>query len=188
MPLVSEFTHALGLVPLLWLAGLAFQRDRRDAAWWWLALAFAVSFLADTLAHGLNAEVVGNVYPVLQSAMIGLILLDRRDAVTFAVVLGSVATVAMLAENPAGIDLFLATVAWGAVTVFAWQRPMLGLLRWCLVVTFGGGLLAWFGYAMEPGWTTWGLYQLTRVAGTALFCAAALHPSPTLRLVPKGVL
>lgn len=175
--------HALGLVPLLWLVGLAFQRDQHDAAWWWLAAAFGVSFVADTLALFINPIVSGYIYPLLQGSIIGAVLLSRSDAATFGLVLG-VTALAALAVLGIGGYVPLHVVASLGVTGIAYHyRRLPSLLRWSLLVSFGVGCAAWLLYAEHITWTTWGLYQLTRVAGTALFCAAALHPSPTLRLV-----
>lgn len=177
-----EIAHAIGLVPLLWLIGLAWQRDNRDAAYWWLATAFGVSFLADTAAHFVNPGVTGNVYPLLQAGLVGCVLLDRVEIQVLLITLGIVGAGAVLWLDTGGY-VPLHTVAWLGTAGIVYQSQVLGPLRWSLIMTFGVGWLFWLLYAAHPGWFGWGLYQLTRVAGMALFCAAALHPSPPLRLV-----
>lgn len=180
---VSELAAEMGLVPLVWLVWLRFRGRQSGIAWWWLATAFVVSWLADTAALWVNPDLVGNLYPITQAALVGAVLLDRLEAAQFAVGLGLVAIVAVLWRGPLGIDVLLRTVAWGGVGGLAWQTP--ARVRTSLLVTFGLGLLAWWGYALDPSWPTWLLYQATRAGGIVLFCMAASDPSTRFTLARR---
>ena len=169
----------MALVPLAWLGLLTAAGQSRDAAWWWLAGAFAVSWVADTAAHWADPARVSLVYPVTQTALVGAVLLERRAAGLLTALL---VTVGLVAAWIGGLDVLLRTVAWGAIVGIVWDRPALGRLRVALLVSFGLGLVAWWGYAVAPGWTSWGVYQSVRAAGLLLFCWAAYQPV-TLRRI-----
>jgi len=179
---IFEAAHALGIVPLLWLLWLKFRLEHRDAALWWLAAAFAVSFLADSLAHLLNVNVAINTYPLMQAALIGLVLLDRAEALKLFGVLTAVALAVPVIQRPDEIEHFLSTVASLSVAGIAFRyRSLPARLRLSLLVTFGLGWVAWdLWYAFAPGWGSWLGYQGTRLVGTLLFCWAALRPGPSL--------
>lgn len=172
----------MALIPLLFLLWLHRQGEKRGQEWWWLAFAFLVSWLADTAAHWLDPDLVGNLYPVSQAAIIGAVLLFRREAFLFLAVLVGTALLVVW-PGASGIDVFLRTVAWGAVVALVYDYHALGRLRTSLLVYFGAGLLAWWGYALWPGWPSWLAYQGTRLSGLLLFCWAASHPAPQLRVV-----
>ena len=76
--------HALGLVPILTMAGWG---RRLPSAWWWLAVAFGVSFLADTVSvlipgpRGVGHQLVSQTYPLLQAGLFALVLAPRPLAV-----------------------------------------------------------------------------------------------------------
>jgi hypothetical protein len=163
----------MALLPALWLVGRTLRGFRPGAEWWWLAGAFAVSWLADTAALWADPWLVGLVYPVSQAAVIGAVLLDRRDAKVLVWVLVGTALVAALWEHVQGPDVLVRTVAWLGLTGIAYERPALGLLRTALLVSFGLGWLCWMAYAIAPGWGSWSSYQITRLAGLLLFCAAS---------------
>lgn len=166
---VTELAHLLGILPVLWLIGLRERRKR----YWIMALAFGVSWLADTAAHWVDPNVVGNFYPFLQSGLVVAAVMDEDKGRAFIAVVGLVAVVLIYHDAP--IDVILRTVAWGGASAVIWPHRELGLLRWSLLTAFGLGLLAWWGYAWDPSWTTWGIYQWTRVAATALFCLSAVR-------------
>lgn len=176
--LVGWSAASLGLIPLLWLAGTG----KHDRAWWWLAGAFGISFLADLSAQWVNPFTVSIVYPVSQSALIVAVLAERRDAFAFLGLVCLTGLATILSRGVDGPDVLLRTVAWGGVTVVAGSRPELGKLRMALVTAFGLGWVAWLGYTAVPGWTSWGIYQVVRALGIGLFCWASLHPTPRLRL------
>lgn len=191
----------LGAIPLLWLCVLQRRGQVRDVSLWWLGAALGVSFVADTLAFlGVNPDYVGNLSPISQAALVGLVLLiDREDVVTLLGVLGGVGVAAMLWNGPLGFDVLIATVANLAVVVIAYEFRALDRLRLSLLVYFGLGCLAWWWDAYEgdlfrSGVTmpdVWGLspsmwtflcYQCTRALGIGLFCWAASDPKPRLAL------
>lgn len=179
---VSEVAAEMGLAPLAWLVLLRLRGHRIDAAWWWLASAFAVSWLADTAALVVDPDLVGNLYPITQAALVGAVLLDRWEAAQFACALVIVGVATVLWHGPLGIDVLLRTVAWGAATIIVWRLPLPGRLRASLLVTFGLGWACWMAYASAPGWWTYSIYQANRLVGIVLFCAAAANPSPRLSL------
>lgn len=168
-----------GIVPLAWLIVLRLRGRRIGAEWWWLAAAFAVSFAADAIAFFLapaSRWLVSAAYPLSQAAIMGLVFLVRRDAERLITVLLVVGVAAVLWLAVTGPDVFFRTVAWGAVVGIVLDRYALGKLRTALLLYFGLGLLAWWGYVLRPGWTSWGIYQSVRAIGIALFCAACLRP------------
>jgi hypothetical protein len=182
---VSEIAAEMGLVPLVWVVALRFRGRAIGAAWYWLAAAFAVSWLADTAALIVDPDLVGNLYPITQAALIGAVLLDRLEAAQFVVALVFVGVGSVLWHGVAGPDVLLRTVAWGAVTLIVWRLPLPGRLRASLLVTFGLGWACWMAYAANPGWPSWSVYQTTRLVGTALFCLAASNPTPKLRIARR---
>lgn len=169
----------MALLPLLWLA---LVRPRSDGSFWWLAAAYAISWLADTAAHWVAPWVISLAYPVTQSVLVSAVLLERRDATRFAICLALIGVAAAFWQGVNGPDLLLRTVAWGSVAVVVYERQALDRLRLALLVSFGLGLLCWMGYAAWPGWTSFAIYQGVRLTGILLFCAAVVHPAPRLRL------
>lgn len=178
MPASVPVAHALGIVPVLWLA---LRRERRRE-WWWLASALGVSFLADTVAllaylRGTSvAPVVSTIYPVGQAALIGAVFLSRADAQGWlgALVLVGLGSLAL----PDG--LLVETVAWLGVAAIAWDHAV-GPLRAALLLIFGLGWCAWMVYDAVPAMSTWLAYQSCRALGTGLFCWAQARP--VVRLV-----
>lgn len=169
----------MALLPALWLA---LRMDRRTE-WWWLAGAFGVSWLADLAALFSHAPwLISTVYPVSQAAIVIAVLADREEALVYTWLLVLVGIVSVLAEGVTGPTLLLETVAAASVVSVVWPLP-LGKLRICLLVAFGGGLLAWIGYVIAPGWTSWLVYQSVRAVSLLLFCWASWKPHPMLRVV-----
>jgi len=180
--IVSEVAAEMGLVPLAWLAWLHVTARRRDPAWWWLAGAFGVSWLADLFALWVDPWFIGTIYPVSQAGIIGAVFLSRQDAIRFALVLVGIAGASIVLRGGEGPDVLLRTVAMLGVAGIVWDRWSLGRLRTALLVYFGLGLVAWWWYVGWPGWPSWLVYQGTRAVGIAFFCAASLRPAPDLRL------
>lgn len=177
---VSEFASEMGLVPILWL----FWRGRDlDAAWWWIAGAFAVSWTADTAALWIDPWLIGAVYPVTQSAIIGAVFLSRWDAAKLVVLLVIVGVIDGVWHGSIGPDILLRSVAWLSIVGIIYPLRQLERLRICLLVAFGLGWVCWMGYTIWPGWTSWLIYQGVRLAGILLFCWASLKPGPRLRVV-----
>jgi hypothetical protein len=173
----------MGLIPLIWLAILHFRGKRAGIEWWWLAGAFAVSWLADTAAHWTGSQLVGAVYPVSQSAIIGAVLLSRSEAIELTIGLVAIGVLDVYANGITGPDILLRTVAWLSIVGIVYPLRQLERLRMALIVSFGVGWVCWLGYAIWPGWSSWGLYQTVRLAGILLFCWASLKPSPRLRVI-----
>lgn len=174
--------HHMALVPLVWLGWLHYRKRDPGIAWWWLAGAFAVSWLADTAAHWVSPWMVSPVYLVGQASIIGLVFLSRREALILIVVLTVTGLLAVFWRGVSGPDVLLHTVAWLSVVGILYELRQLERLRTALLVYFGVGLLVWWGYAIWPGWTSWLLYQTVRLIGILLFCWAATDPPPHLKL------
>lgn len=178
---------AMGLLPLASLVVLHLRGERRDVAWWWLGVAFAVSWLADVVANALPAAYRWGpsvIYPVTQSAIIGAVLLPRQWALWFLALMTTLAAI-VLAWVGVGPDVLVRSVAWLALGVMANRIPIPFRLRLSLSVYFGLGLLAWFVHMRFLVVETWYPYQLARLAGLMLFGWAALEPTPSLRIVPR---
>jgi hypothetical protein len=182
----SEIAHQMAVIPLAFLGCLQVRGQRRDAAWWWLAGAFFVSWIADTAGDFLPQNdrwIPSMVYPVSQSALIGAVLLPRPEALYFLATLIA-AGAAIVLWNGIGPDAALRTVAWLAIVWLVWRRPALPKrLRICLAVYFGLGWVAWLIHVQWLVVATYYPYQLSRLIGLLLFCWAALVPGPALRLV-----
>lgn len=186
----------MGLLPLAWLVGLRAAKQQRGAAWWWLAGALGVSWLADTAATWVNADLVGNLYPISQSALVGAVLLDREDAKRLVIVLGAVGVVAVTWRGPLGVDVLLSTVANGAAAGIAWKYRAIGRVRLSLLIYFGGAGLVWLVYGARIGYCAklipclydpatinlWMFYQAVRALGIGAFCWASLSVTPKFRL------
>jgi hypothetical protein len=184
VPVIFYVAYAVGAAPLAWLVMLAMRGERRDAAWWWLAGAFFVSFVADSVAlAGVEPWLMSLVYPVSQAAIVGAVLLEREDAALFVCGLVTVGIVAVLWRGVGTPDVLVHTVAWASIGVIAFDRDALGRLRLALVVAFGFGWMAWLGYTLSPGYLTWLCYQGVRALGIGTFCWAASNPAPQLRVL-----
>jgi hypothetical protein len=169
----------MGLVPLAWCA---FRRERQ-AVWWWIAVAFAVSWVADIGARFGNPWLPAAVYPISQVGIIAVVLAHTQRAGLIYVLLLTVAgMVSVLWEGVSGPVLLLEAVAAGVVIDVLWNRPELGRLRWVLWLAFVGGLLPWIGYLLAPSLVMWVLWQAVRAASLGLFCWASAAPRPELRV------
>jgi len=168
----------MALIPAV---ALAVHRERR-ADWWGLALAFGLSWVADSLAlWSGHPWPVSALYPLAQTGLIAFVFLRPMEASAFVGILTIVTAGAILTQGWAPSTLVVRTIAWGAIVSMVW-RPRIGPLREALLVYFGLGWAAWMIYSLSPGWTSWGSYQFVRAAGIGLFCWAAWKPSPSLRL------
>jgi hypothetical protein len=186
--LVDVVTVAIvmGLLPLAFLGFLRVRGQRRDAAWVWLAGAFAVSWIADVIAGYLPVPdrwVVSLVYPVTQTSLVAAVLLPRRRAIILTVVLAVTGCIAALWHGVEGPDIVLRTVAWLAIIGILADRSELPLrLSWALFVYFGLGWIAWLVHAELLVVPSWYAYQSVRLVGLLLFCWAAMKPGPDLKL------
>lgn len=180
--------HHMGLVPLALLLVLWILDVRRGPVWWWLAGAYAVSWVADSVAHVVDPGVVSIVYPVAQVLLVALALASVTEVAVVGLVLFMMLLQAITWYGMDGPDVLLRTVAFGTAVVVAWHRAPNRVIQLSLLATFGAGLVAWYGYSIWPGWTSWGLYQSTRFVGLVLFCVATWKPTPALGPVPTGLL
>lgn len=164
----------MALLPLAFLAWLRWTGRKRDTAWGWIAVAFAVSWLADTAVDaGAPGWAVGFVYPITQAALIGAVLLTRFSAFVF---LGALVTAAAWSLAIFGVhqpDILLHSVAFLGVAGIALERwDIPNQLRDSLFVYFGLGWVAWLAHAKFVTVATWYPYQSCRLAGLVLFCGA----------------
>ena len=167
---LPEIAHQIGLLPLLWFLGLRIMGVPLSWEWWWITVAFTISWIADWMAHWIDPGIVSLVYPIAQIGLLGAVLLPRSDANTFTAILVGTGILAVLVRD-GRFDLLLRTVSWGWLTAIVWTRPAFRP-RSALLVTFGLGLIFWWTYTMVPGWPTYGLYQSNRLLGIGLLCWA----------------
>ncbi len=183
----TTVTIIMALLPAAFLGGLHVRHHRRDEAWWWLAGAFAVSWIADVVAEQLPVAdrwAVTLVYPVIQSTFIGAVLLPRRSALSLLFVLAATACLAAVYRGVRGPDIVLhsfASLSIAGLAAAGWELPV--RLRIALLVYFGLGWLAWIIHAQYLVHATMYGYQSTRLAGLVLFCWALLVTGPKLRVI-----
>ena len=165
----------LGAIPLADLAILHWQGHRREAAYWWLAVAFAVSVVADLATLITPHRLVAQVYPLLQAGIVTAVLVPRPWAIGAIAAYVVAAGASVTARDGAGHDVLLRVVAFGLVAALTWWRvPRTNpALRFSLLVSFAGGALTWCGYVLWPGWTSWGAMQIVRAVGIGYFLLAA---------------
>mgnify|MGYP001559136752 CR=1 FL=1 len=167
-----EVAHAVGAVPIAVLVALRVRGVRRASAWWILAAAFAVSFVADSLAHWVSPPLISQVYPVTQAGLFALVLAPASVAVPVIGLTIAAAGASVTWRDAAGLDFLLHAVAWGSTAVLAWRYLLAGPLRTSLLVGFGGGLVAWLGFASDPGFMWWGALQTCRALAAGWFAVA----------------
>ena len=167
---LAVLATTIGVVPLAHVVGMRGQGQPVDAAYGWLALAFAVSFVADVvglLGYGLLSS---QVYLVSQAALFAAVLIPSRPVLEWAVwVLLFTASLSVVARQGEGLDVLLHVVAFASVSGLAWMLGA-GRLRLVLGVGFAALAVAWCGYAYAPSLATWGGYQVTRLAIAVAFC------------------
>lgn len=160
---------AVGAVPLAWCASLR----RIEPAWWWMAAAFGVSFVADALSLVVGHTVVSQVYPVAQAALFLAVLVERPAALYWIGGLLAVAGASLAYRLGEGLELPLHAVAWLAVAVTAVLSLRPSLLRNTLGAGFAALTLAWAWFYREPTFAAWGTFQAVRVGVTVAWCVAA---------------
>lgn len=165
----------LGLVPLAWMEGLRERGIARPAAWWWVAAALAVSFVADVAGAAGLTPYASQVYPVLQAALIALVLVERPAFVGYVALLLFTAALSIVWRGAGGYDVLLRFAAHGGVALIAWAVLPESLIRWVLALGFAGMLAAWLYFTVEPGWAGWGTLQTARLATTVGFCISAVR-------------
>ncbi len=169
---LAVLASTIGVVPLAHVVGMRGMGRPVDAASWWLALAFGVSFVADAVGLMGHGALVSQVYLVTQAALFAAVLIPSRPALEWAVwLLLFTASLSVVARQGEGLDVLLHVVAFASVSGVAWTLAV-GRLRLVLGVGFAGLALAWVLYAAWPGWATWGAYHVTRLALAVGFCWA----------------
>jgi hypothetical protein len=156
----------MGLLPLGWCL---IHRERR-VLWWWIAGAFAISWLADAATLvGYPTWVPASIYPVGQAGLLAVVLAQRPAPWLGLLMVAGI--VGVYWEGVTGPTLILDTIAAGVVVRVAWSLTYVPL-RLTLLMAFWVGGIAWIGYVLWPGWTSWGLYQGIRAASLGMFCWA----------------
>lgn len=178
---MSEIAHAVGILPLAWLLVLRAGGVRLASSWWLMAAAFGVSFVADSLAHVMQADFLSQLYLVTQAALFGFAIAPARAADRFVPVLLVAAGVSLGLRQGAGLDLLLHVVAFGGVAWLAWRYVPRGMLRVTLVAGFGTLAVTWCWLAVARTLPAGLAYQGTRIAIAVAWCAAAWRARDTSR-------
>jgi hypothetical protein len=165
--------HAFGAWPLVRVGTLIRQRPPLDVSWLWMALAFAVSFVADTASLFGAWSVVSQTYPLMQGALFALALLPSRVAGRVVALLLAVAGASVAVRHGQGVDVALHVAAWLSVAVMAWWRVPDFALRWTLVLGFVGMAATWTAYALAPDTVVSALMQTVRVVTACAWGVAA---------------
>lgn len=162
--------HGLGAIPLLAVM-LARPHGR---AYWGVAFALFVSFVADWCARTWGQWPVSVSYPIAQVGIIAAAILTRKEVLGVALVCTVAAVSSVYFFGVESPDVLVRIIAFStAVGIAVECAPYLDdRLTASLIVYFGAGLVAWLFYVMDPGWWSWCLYQCTRLAGILLFCAS----------------
>lgn len=162
----------MALLPLLWLAGLAWHHQRRSVLWWALACVLSISWVADTAAsQGADPWLVSACYPAVQALALAVVLLPPRALGRFAALILAATILPLLYRGVAHPDVFARTACWAGLLTIAWPHKT---IRLPILVTFGLGWVAWLGYNFAPSWLSWGAYQGVRALGLGVFCFATL--------------
>lgn len=163
----------IGLVPLLWLAVLHARGRRRGAAWWWMAGAFGVSFVADAAALVWGHPVISQAYPLLQAGLFAAVLVPRAWTSGIVGVFALASAVSLATRRGEGLDVLLHVVGWGGVSGLAWSRLPDGTLRITLALGFLALAWAWCAFVAWPTFVAWGVLQGVRLAMACGFVYAA---------------
>ncbi len=168
--MVFELAHQIGLVPIL--AMLVMGR-KLPGMYWLVAVAFSVSWFADSLAHFSGGNWVA--WHLLLPVQIWLVLLafidDRRAFAALALFMLAVLSWAWHGPGP---DQLVITT--GSIAILLVAR---GALAWPLYVYFGGGTVAYLvmtsgvGGAMLPAWYC---YQSCRLLSFIFFIGIIAPP------------
>lgn len=181
--LIVETAHCMGIAPIIFVL----VRDRLgfkvELHYWWLAVALAISFMADSAAHWVDPYVVSVVYPLSQAVLVAACIVPRRSAIIFLGVLVPVGIFSVLIGKDLGGDAVLRTVAFLGVCVALWPLQSLGVLRLSLLCYFGASWVYWMAYAAWPSTATYLLHQSARFVGITLYCYSVARPMPKLRLI-----
>jgi hypothetical protein len=178
-------SQGMALLPLAWLATGEAWGQRRIASLWWIAVAFGVSWVTDSVAGMLEPAdrwAPTLIYPIVQTGLIAAaLILQRRIAVLLMLDLGAIALTAIVWRGLHAPDVILHSAASLAVIAIVIDRRELpALLRASLLIYFGLGLVAWLVHVYWLVVATWYAYQAVRLAGLVTFSIACLKPGPRL--------
>lgn len=165
---IVEVFHWVALAPLV---AVVLRRRNRWAHW--LAVAFAVSWIADMIAEFLPPEqrwAVSATYPVTQAGLLYACLTTREQALGLLVVTTVIAFVTALTWATIGPDAALRLVIAVILVWLVQRRWDLGWIRTGLLIYFGAGALCWVWLPFVPRdvlvWP-WLGYQGCRMLGLA---------------------
>lgn len=182
LSVIEEVTHHMALGPLLWLVLLRAGGQRPAFLWWILAGVFGISWLADTASHWVSWWVVSGLYPIAQVTLLAAALLSRAEWLPFCWWFGAAALLDLLLAGLGTPELFVHTLAWGALILIVWRHPESHPLRLPVMVSFGLGWLGWIAFLVAPTWGTWGAYQSIRALGLGVFCWASVKAPQPVRV------
>ena len=184
---IAEVAHQMALVPLAFLLWRRVRGASVDGAWWALACAFAVSWVADTVSDLIPAQsrwIVSLAYPIVQTAIVGAVLLPREFAIFLVGVLSSAAIAVGIFMGVNGPDGVFRTIAWLIiVAILLVRRDLPARLRVALGVYFGLGWATWLIHVVWLVVLTWYPYQGARALGLLLFSWAAVAPATRIQRV-----
>ena len=150
---VSAVGIATGLLPLAWLSGLRVGGIRRAPSWWLMALAFAVSFVADVASFKTGHALMSHLYLVTQGGLFAFALAPTRVVDRFVPFLLVAAGVSLGWRQGDGVDWLLHTVTCGGVVWLAWRNVSRETLARTMMLGFT--LLAlswgWYSYSCAAG-------------------------------------
>ena len=128
-----------------------------------------MSWVADWASHWTGTFPVGPLYVLVQTALIVWAVAPHQVAAYFISLLCGITASTYLTRPADQPDILVHSVAWLGLLTFCWRSRFRVPLR----LAFGLGLLAWWGYVLEPGWTSWLSYQSIRFIGIGSFCWVA---------------
>jgi hypothetical protein len=164
---------SIGILPALWLGVLWASGRKVGSAWWWMAAAFGVSFVADLLAEWLGHPAVSQVYPTAQAVLFLFVLVPRGVAIRLSGLLLFISGLSLGLRQGLGLDVALHATAWGGVAVVADAVLAPSRLREALVWGFALLTLAWVWFWATPTMAAWSAVQLVRLGMAGWWCVAA---------------
>jgi len=185
---LQEVFHVAGSVPLLVLLALRLRGIQREPAYWWLCLALAVSWGADTVAHWVDPWYVARIYPVAQYGLLFAVFATRTQF--WVLLIGAVWLAALSAWQGDAFKPEVVLNISGSVALcwLVWPRRELRLIRTAMLVYFGVGscFALWFPVLIQDRQAftvAWLGYQSARMVGLALVCVALFRERQPLTLV-----
>lgn len=169
--MLSHLFWHVGLVPL---AAVALHGSRLPSAWWWLAAAFAVSWVADLAGWLGGFGLASQTYPLLQGALFALVLAPRPVAMAVIGGLAVASGLSLAVRGGQGVDVALHLAAMLTTAALARRNLAPGVLRW----TLGAGCIvqaaAWCVVVARPlSVVALDAYGWVRVAVACGFAVAA---------------